>query len=103
MTRQLEIENAASGNGSEQDITIQEDTVSLVKNIISSEFRDLKKQLLEKQVNPLTRKSEEERSLTFTYNGNQKQSAFKIHKGNYRISSFYLSYLVAFYILIKIL
>ena len=63
------MDNAASGNGSEQDSTIlrQEDTVSLVKNIISFEFKDLQKQLLEKPVNLLKRKSEEEKRVIFKY------------------------------------
>ena len=40
------------------------------------EFRDLKKQLLEKPVNTLKRKSEEEKSVTFKYTRNQKQFDF---------------------------
>ena len=49
-----------------------------MKNIISLEFRDFKKQLLEKQVNSLKRKSEEEKNMPFTYNGNQKGLIFLI-------------------------
>ena len=43
------MDNAASGSRSTQDASLltQEDTVSLVKNIITSEFRDLRKQLLD--------------------------------------------------------
>lgn len=43
-----------------------------MKSIISSEFRDLKKQLLEKPVNSLKRKPEEEKAVSFEYNGNQE-------------------------------
>ena len=72
------MENASSGSLSEHENTAlrQEDTVSLVKSIISSEFRDLKKQLLEKPVNSLKRKPEEEKTVSFKYNGNQKQFDF---------------------------
>lgn len=72
------MENIASASGATQDSSSlrQEDTVSLVKTIISSEFRNLKKQLLEKPTNTLKRKLEEEKSATFKYNGNQRQFDF---------------------------
>ena len=72
------MENASSGSLSEHENTAlrQEDTVSLVKSIITSEFKDLKKQLLEKPVNSLKRKSEEEKTVSLKYNGNQKQFDF---------------------------
>ena len=39
----------------------QEDTVSLVKNIIASDFRNLRKQLIDKHVHSMKRKIEEEK------------------------------------------
>ena len=50
--------NAASGSRSTQDALLltQEGTVSLVKNIIPSEFRELRKQLIDKPVHSLKRK-----------------------------------------------
>ena len=59
------MENASSGSLSEHENTAlrQEDTVSLVRSIITSEFKDLKKQLLEKPVNSLKRKPEEEKTV----------------------------------------
>ena len=55
------MDNAASGSRSTQDASLrtQEDTVSLVKNIITSEFRDLRKQLIDKLAHSLKRKIEE--------------------------------------------
>ena len=58
------MDNAASGSLSTQDTSLitQKDTVSLVKNIIPSEFRDLRNQLLEKPTHLLKRKLDEEKS-----------------------------------------
>ena len=67
------MDNAASGSRSTQDASLltQEDTVSLVKNIITSEFRDLRKQLIDKPVHSLKRKIEEEKQVSSKYNGNE--------------------------------
>ena len=70
------VQDSTSENG---DLHVsREDTVSLVKTIISSEFRDLKKQLLNtnKPVNYLKRKYPEEGNINFKYTGNQKQYDF---------------------------
>ena len=69
---------ASSGTENSQDSVSlrQEDTVSLVKSIMSSEFRDLKKQLIEKPSNSLKRKIVDDKSVSFKYNGNQKQYDF---------------------------
>ena len=69
---------ASSGTENSQDSVSlrQEDTVSLVRSIISSEFRDLKKQLIEKPSNSLKRKIVDDKRVSFKYNGNQKQYDF---------------------------
>ena len=70
------VQDSTSENG---DLHVsREDTVSLVKTIISSEFRDLKKQLINtnKPVNYLKRKYPEEGNINFKYTGNQKQYDF---------------------------
>ena len=70
------VQDSTSENG---DLHVsREDTVSLVKTIISSEFRDLKKHLLNtnKPVNYLKRKYPEEGNINFKYTGNQKQYNF---------------------------
>ena len=56
--RLLVMENAESGSRSKQDASLltQEDTVTLVKNIITTEFRDLRKQLIDKHVHSLKKK-----------------------------------------------
>ena len=79
------MDNPASGSRSTQDASLltQEDTVSLVKNIITSEFRDLRKQLIDKPAYSLKRKVEDEKQVSLKYNGNQKQFDFNcsvIHK-----------------------
>ena len=79
------MDNPASGSRSTQDASLltQEDTVSLVKNIITSEFRDLRKQLIDKPAHSLKRKIEDEKQVSLKYNGNQKQFDFNcsvIHK-----------------------
>ena len=72
------MDNAASGSRSTQDASLltQEDTVSLVKNIITSEFRDLRKQLIDKPAHSLKRKIEDEKQVSLKYNSNQKQFDF---------------------------
>lgn len=54
----------------------QDDTVSLVKSLMSTKFQELKKQLIEKPVNTLKRKRVDDKSVSFKYNGNQKQFDF---------------------------
>ena len=74
--------NMASSGENAQDRTSENGdlqyTVLLVKTIISSEFRDLKKQLLNtnKPVNYLKRKYPEKGTINFKYTGNQKQYDF---------------------------
>ena len=67
------MDNAASRSRSTQDASLltQEDTVSLVKNIITSEIRDRRKQLIDKLAHSLKRKIEEEKQVSLKYNDNQ--------------------------------
>ena len=56
---------------------------SLVKNNITSEFRELSKQFIDNPLHSLKRKKEEEKQVSLKYNGNQKQFDFNcsvIHK-----------------------
>ena len=61
--RQLVLDKAESGSRSTQDASLltQDDNVSLAKNIITFEFRDLRKQLIDKPAHSLKRKIEEKK------------------------------------------